>query len=449
VHCPDGALAAQELIDTVKLETNVTARPHVITLETTSPTARFAVSVELVEGDPREAHRWTLDDVEHEIRVREELREWLYQQIDDDRVIVATDPLYVYYDVPGEGLPIELQRLLVELSDQPEELGALRYAKLEPGALGDYLEPGRRPGETPKIPLHVLTTASALADGAETLIGLRIAEYAPGASSGRVFRLLPEWHRAGMRIFVPQQLRPSLYPVMQPGEIAAEKLAEALLPLPTGADVRRAMPNWLSLLTPTSGQPRGVLSTALARGDFLSLRDSFAWSVSIEVKPRQHDLEDVKQDVAPVIERLASDVQRAVEGQVIPWRAKHEADLRGTLDQFDAQTRQRRQLLTELAAQSAAMRHDVDGIDSQLSELWRSGNRLPAAGGDVQRIGVELNHSRQALAQLAEIELRLAAQHQRAIDLRTQLRAVEQRLAETNARIRGGSPPRRSPGGAP
>ena len=91
-------------------------------------------------------------------------------------------------------MPYELQKLLLECSDQDEELRSLRYQKVRSTAGLAALAPEA-------ADLHVLTTAAALGPAPAAHMSVRLREYLP--RNGWTFDLLAEWTPYNLYLFVP------------------------------------------------------------------------------------------------------------------------------------------------------------------------------------------------------------------------------------------------------
>jgi hypothetical protein len=246
-----------------QVKAEVAASPQPLQLE---------VQVRLVPGDPQQADKRRGDDLEQEIAAKEALLKNLrkrtarYAETDMPR-----EPLLVFFEPAGGGLPNDLRRLLIEWSDQANDLRALYYQAL-PGQVWPA-----RPGQPLTCArLHLLTTGQALGRGGPVDLGVRLREYRPQLRDGEAFELLSEW-LPQLRLFVPRGQRTELYPALPTSQMAAEKLDQALLGGQSSHQVAVLV----------ARQEGHIHALRLERGAFQPFNDAFQWDCRLSLTPSQ------------------------------------------------------------------------------------------------------------------------------------------------------------------
>ncbi len=279
VSNPQPANRFSPLIDVASLQIREPIPPPA-QVQGQPPEVEFDVHLRLVEGPEvvRRAERVT--DLKQEIRSMQLLLARLEGQPGLGRSAGETlpEPLYLYLGEPprdpGEPamLPTPLQRLSMEWTDQPRDLGHLRYLQLAPGSLPEHMVGTQRT-------VHVLTTGAALGEPGEEpgadMVGLRLRDYRPEGGGLRQFHLLPEWARFGLRIFVPAGQGLRIYPEIPVCSLAADKLAAVLLP---AEEPERD--KWCILL---SRLREGQTQVCRIRGPFRKLVEAARWNCHLEV----------------------------------------------------------------------------------------------------------------------------------------------------------------------
>src|SRR5262249_13216298 len=92
---------------------------------------KFKVDIRLGGPDPRVAARKRVDDLRREILAKQLLLEHMVAQgFETEREDMVSEPMFLYAQVESDQgkIPAEIQRLLVEWADQPEDLGSVSYA---------------------------------------------------------------------------------------------------------------------------------------------------------------------------------------------------------------------------------------------------------------------------------------------------------------------------------
>jgi hypothetical protein len=226
-------------------------------------------------ADPKRAHQNRINDLRAEIKAKERILEALELRGPEINYEDPLEPLHVHFSAPNE-VPAQLERLLLEWSDQPHDLGSLFYRKVSASDLGN-----------PAVPMgsvaHLVTTRKALTGIGTGSLGVRLRDYRPKGIPQSAFYLMPEWNRFQLKVFIPecrdwlQQLE--VYPVLAPSELAAEKLARALR-IPPGS--RQAC---CVLATSTSeGRVRATVVPGAPGSGFVPLVAAFQWNCQLDVE---------------------------------------------------------------------------------------------------------------------------------------------------------------------
>jgi len=272
---PDQLLGFSPLIDVTNLHAR-TRPARVAEAILVPPNQEFEVELKLIGRSSGSEKVDRIKELRNEIKTLQLLLARLQDQnpgpgnIDD----FVPEPLFLYQGRSARGLgegamlPDALQRLILEWTDQPGDLGRLRYQCLAPGTL---------PGEmvSPDEQVHVLTTSGAIENTtAAERVSLRLRNYRPTEGGIVAFDLLTEWAEFGLYLFVPQGQHLRLYPEMTANEFTATKLAGALLP--PDADRSR----WCVLLTRVEDR---IQVCRLRREKFQPLVKTFEWACAIDV----------------------------------------------------------------------------------------------------------------------------------------------------------------------
>lgn len=351
-----------ELIRVAKLQVPRCDDLELLALDAGKSEIQLSVNIRLVEGDPRNVHEERMAMLREQIHAMQALLDWMRrrtrQPLPEPAVL---EPLFIYSAPPGS-IPLELRRLLLEWSDQAVDLRALRYQKLAPSPLLSDLY---REGED----IHVLTTAPAVATPGSRLgdippdLGLRLREYEP-SSPYSSFDLMPDWDRFHLKLFAPHHWRPALYPALNPSDVAAPKLAEALQMQPNSSAV---------LLVQPPGAPLRALKLSLS--DFRPLLDEFQWKCTLDFSvDAQATAKKVADDVyEDAMRNLKEKVDERVEAEAGQRIQTIEADLLSGMESL-AREMQVRQDAVE-AMRDAAAEHQK--LVDELSEIMR---RIAANG---------------------------------------------------------------------
>lgn len=309
-----------------------------------------------------------LEELEKEIAIKQALVDRLRQQENFSRQHIQsfTEPLFIFTGDEHE-LPYELKLLLLEWSDQEAGLRALRYQRIAWHEALQKILPQPR-GKAPVV--HVLTTASALGEiNALPGLGLELHEYAPG--SGRRFDLLPEWAHYGLRLFIPREEQGILYPHIQPHKATAEKLSQALLPVP-GKD-------WLAILVPSRQERVQALQIKASSPPFRPLFDAFQWDLDlplespVQLQPSEGLGKKLSEQVlATVINAFETEVMKQAtirRDSFVAQLKDHIAKIRREIEdvQFQASDHQKlfnevNTLLIQIETNSAKLGKDVEDI---------------------------------------------------------------------------------------
>jgi hypothetical protein len=264
-----GSLSFSDLITVANLQVGT---PHILELQPQRgqrAPLQFSVQVRLEEGNSGSALADRISKLNDEINAKSAIRDQLLRRRADSSYDqgMPQEPLYLYLD--DSEMPFALQRLLVEWTDQAEDLRALQYQRLTtnewPEGVRDYYGAND---------IHVVTTPLALGQSGPHDLGVRLCEYPP---RGRYvsFKLLPEWEHFGLRLFAPQDRHIRLYPEFQPSEVAASKLAQAVLENDASGK-ERSPQEWAALLVPT--QSGRICPILLRIKNFQPLFESFQWN---------------------------------------------------------------------------------------------------------------------------------------------------------------------------
>lgn len=362
---------------------------------------RLEIEIRLVEESPRRAWANRITELSQEIEAKQAIRDQMLRRRESVEAIeVSPEPLFLIAETPdlrGE-VPTELRRLLIEWADQTEDLRSLYYTKIESTGLpeGLFLR---------GCPIHVLTTATALGVRESGSIGVRLWEYAPPPPASRSMDLVPEWSRFGLRLFVPHLRRPEIYPHLRVGEVAAAKLAGAILPSED--------PNprhWLVLLLP--GQSGRLEVLRLPTKSFTPLLDAHQWrcrlapevhepTVAAAVHGRVEEelfrslerslseavLEQAMRRLNPIESESASLSEEVGEAQTaVAALAGLVAEASSQLDLAGSEVRNATRVLAEVSG-------DLHGVIDKENELRITIERLTRAVAELDRLRSALSES--------------------------------------------------------
>ena len=359
---------------------------------------KLAESVKQLERDI-ETKRRRLERLNEEVLIEDQVYDSLPQ------------PLLLYYpdeDRPGS-VPYQLQRLLIEWTGQttkgyPADLASLRYLKLSaesfPQGLDNYF---------PEV--HALTTATALGerDGVPDA-GLKLLDYRPESGARVWFDLLPEWADHHLCLFVPHELRLSLYPQFRPSDFAAQKLAGALL---DKLDYRQ----YALLLVPT---PRGEISACRIRKDqFRPLVNAVEWECRLEAEP--YDLRIIEDKIAERRDRFVSDLEDslylAVKGLAMARLSRKDQQLREKLKEETAERERRQEAINRLHEELGRFDQLCGDVERVMRDLRQEQERLGAAIASSGSAAMDLHNQvlghKLLLERLASAERRLRESQER------------------------------------
>jgi hypothetical protein len=191
------------------------------------PDARLKVDIRLGRPDPHAFEQMRTKELKREIDAKTQVYEHLLSRQRHEETDAAFHPLFLYAQSESErerrSLPTEIQRLIVEWSDQPADIGAIRYGFLP----ADDLPAGMFPDGTS---VHVVVAAVTL--GAEdcTDVSARLLDYAPKTPNSWNLVLNKDWADNKLRLFTPSSDHIWLYPNLRPNALTASALASAIHP---------------------------------------------------------------------------------------------------------------------------------------------------------------------------------------------------------------------------
>lgn len=380
---------------------------------------RFPVTLRIGPQAPADALQARVDlldsEIAHRVREVEVLRERLEQlRAEDEFVISVPEPLLLFYSADVTEVPKRLRELLIEWTNQPGDLDALRCARFRARDLPPALDQGY-------AVVHAITTARALDRHAsqDRTLASRLRTYAPFHAQPH-FDHAPEWAEFGLRLFTPHGRIFQLHPRLRPGDAATAKLANALFGRRVSAqDCGQS----LVLLVP--GDRDRPIACHLPAAAFRPLAHVFEWDCAIDVEISRFAPESVRIDArAGLIEGLAASLHGAIRAEeeqaLAPRRAELQqklADDGRVLEGYDA-------IVQANAAASARLREIRQRLHSHLislettlqaveASLADAGKGLPNAANDINALraaATTLVREQQALAearqQIQEIRAR-------------------------------------------
>lgn len=329
---------------------------------------------------------------------------------------VLPDLLFLIPQPASGSVAAALQRLYIEWSDQPEDLGRLRHALLPASRLAEV-------GLRERCDYHVVTTASALGDAPDPMTQAWLADYAPQEVASRCLVLDPAWARHGLALFlpdIPQGQQVALYPDLRPSALAAQQLARAIV---AGlAEEQLPVADRLHLLLPvTDGTGHRFL--VLRKADFRPLSAVFDWHLAIELgvnatavatelttAVRARQFEDaivqsakglqqvlarrVKQRVAQLERRLEEARRRMAElesaviarEQAIVRQAARAAELDALQARVDQSTADTQEVVDDTAALLGSVQRRLWRSPSALSALRMLGSRQQALRASMREL---------------------------------------------------------------
>jgi len=355
----------------------------------------FDVNLALVSEPPAQRVQHRIDDLRTELQFREAMLEALVSVNDDASMPPREppEPLFLY-EASGLGVPFRIRQLIMEWTDQPEDLAAVQYAKLEGGSLPDAFH-------ATKGPVHVLSTGAALgrasggSDGRPpdlrpTGAGPRLREYQPNAGGVCAFDLLPEWVPFGLRLFVPSGRYLTLYPDMRPGSVAAAKLAQALLP------GEREPGRWCVLLAPIPGNKVSACCVPLEA--FTPLCDAFEWNCSVDAPISSAMAAKLLADQAAehFVTALIDSLSNAVDARACPAIEAWRKEIGELIDRRLEEIKKLDEGVSGVAeAQRAAREAVVQSLEQLRREVTAALERLRGLQSDAERGMVAASAMRQ------------------------------------------------------
>ncbi len=410
VHLAPEAPVTQELIEVAELRTQRNTR-----IEVNAPqkaAVEFDVDLKLVSENARQQLLTRSRELKAEITLKQKVLETVQSRLQDAEYVAdqPREPLYLYPGLKGQ-LPFALQRLLIEWSDQPESLRALRYVRLRLDRDAESSVLARVIG-SPEV--HVLTTDAALGDAPAGGAGLALREYRPHGALV-CFDLLPIWAAWGLHLFVPSGRFLRLYPRFHPTQLAAQKLAHALqVPLSATNDGASGPQNQAGVLLFQSDMEGHLTACRFPLSAMRPLTESFEWNCAVDVVPH----------VADVAEHHASAAGAAVLNAVgrslvqnVQQHGRERLRLRrkGLSDRLKIQSRQaehRDKAIGQLENLSKQFNGQLSSIQQLLDDL------------DGQRDGVT------AAIQQTKLDVtQIRGLNQRLVTLSEQMTQLQERLA--------------------
>jgi len=363
--------------------------------EALNPNPEFEIQLRLVEGSERSTRARRVADLKHEIRALQLALARIEGEPHAPRS-QGQDPLetlFLYAGDPPKGpgqpamLPEPLQRLNVEWTDQPRELGRLRYLQLSPGSLPEHLF-------APDRVVHVLTTAAALGEPGEEpgadLVSLRLRKDLPEEEGLAHFHLLQEWARFGLRIFLPAGQGLKIYPDLPTCATAADKLASVLLPQD---DCDRQ--DWCLLFSRTPG---GRTQVCRIRGPFRRLVEASDWTCRLDVPLPEDWAGRLKLYAAEQADRIfVESLERAfleeARGRALEHLETRRRELAGELNQAHlADQAALREQAGTVEARIRADREWLDLVEARRQELRTQAQEVARVQADLEGACRRLEH---------------------------------------------------------
>ena len=281
-----------------------------LNVDTASARTRFPVQLRLRPRTHPEAIETRMKRLQAEITTRQIALETLIEERDRlhemDRVALTfPQPLLLYYTGDATEVPEDLRRLLIESSNQPGDLDALRCARFSAIDLPLGLD-------QPYEAVHVVTTAR-VTDGergaSDLTLPIRLQHHIPHEGAEPYFEQLDEWEPFDLHLFASRGTALRLHPRLQPGPVAAEKLASALFGRTVTVDERRQS---LILLLP--GERDRLVACHLPVAAFRPLARVFDWECGVNVDIGRTVTWSVPGEArAAVTKGLASSLEVAIE----------------------------------------------------------------------------------------------------------------------------------------
>ncbi|HEX3045581.1 MAG TPA: hypothetical protein VHY08_12555 [Bacillota bacterium] len=360
----DGVPEFKSLIEIANLKVSERAAEETDVIPDES-SREFDVELKLVEKTAKAQIEDHIKDLKLDIRAKQLLLARLEYKAPESygSQIETPEPLYLYEHTPGDEirgtdlLPSQLERLIMEWTDQTGELGNLQYTALEPGVLPESMAGKGSTG-------HVLTTSRALGKGlANEEVCWRLAEYSHTAEK---FYLVQEWLKYDLRIFIPQGKRLQLYPELFPNSVTADKLANALL-----QETRSERSQWLILLTQKPGE--SVAFFCLRIANFRPFVDSFEWACKLNT-PLPSNYQKKITALMPAVEEYFLDSIKAAMDTAVTDKAKNrfeicQTTLQQQLQNYSAQLDTLLKEIQERADQISDLRARFDDINRESEKL--------------------------------------------------------------------------------
>ncbi|MBN1138313.1 MAG: hypothetical protein JXM73_17120 [Anaerolineae bacterium] len=345
LEVPKGQPSFREIIDIARPEVGEHRTLQMRSDPVGESPLKFQFQLKLVKEDRHYSLLNRARELEAEIETRQKALDSIREELrpEEDQQ-AAPQPLFLYHGAESD-FPYQLRRLLLDWSDQPEDLCALRYMKLDSARLPVGFFPDHRV-------IHILTVATAIGERGGPDLGLRLQEYAPEGPYSW-FDLMPGWARLDLHLFVPRGHRPELYPPIRPSRTAADKLAAELLPARTG---------WAALLVPALDNKLRVLQVRLA--DLQPLLASFQWDCGLgsSCDPLYAANELSRQIIRQIVTTVDGDLTRDLQGEVTRRQDEVLDRLNGQLQAIENVTTRHTKAISNLET----MTETYDGLHRQL-----------------------------------------------------------------------------------
>ncbi len=370
--------------------------------------AKFDIEMRLVTGGIDESLRQRAERLKGEIQVRQRTLDAFLDELNEHDP-VTPEPLYLYAADNESTVPDELQRLLVEWTDQSNDLESVMIQRIERASLPVGFDEG-----DPFV--HVVTTAHALAGASDVVssLGTRLHEYRP--QGVRVaFEQLGEWTPFGLRIFAPSDRTLRLYPRLRPSDAAAEQLAAALFGRVVSAEERA---RWLVLLIDNA---HGRISAfRISAESFRPIARAIRWDCAVDVKAAGEATRKIMQGefeesfVASLEKNLADAAGRVAQERVERKCADLKGQIKTACDRLKNVDETNRKIAASFAAAQkisrdlAPLLNDLRGTLTAIAGELQGASRLSALATSFAELQASTRSYQELETQLAKIRKEIA-----------------------------------------
>jgi hypothetical protein len=305
--------------------------------------------------------------------------------------------------------------LLVEWTDQPQELGQIYYQSIDAENLGEGVALKNHVA-------HLITTEKALTGYGSQDLAIRLYDYRPRRTRVGSYYLLPEWATFGLRVFIPRRSdverlqKLELYPDMRPGAESAQRLAAAF-----GID-RQQMTDRCVLLSELDGDHLNaavlpVRGNGSATRGFRRLTGSVDWKCTLDVNLT------FPQGTQPTASAAASQLFRSIG------------------DELAAAVRSLQPHLDDCRTRVTATRERVDGVTGRITrieeEQQTTGTALETVQQRLEQLGQDIAALDGTSERLSEMHAQLSSLTSRLENLRREYEQASGTLEQVLADIRG------------